>query len=119
MCAMPSADVKKSLVNSVHPRDDGEELNLKGLGYDQASHVLQQVLHKNHGINREFLIIAIDDQPPADEQDNLLLPISWQLTAARDEGLITQCLLLPSTNAIKFFVEFPVSETGTHVDQAT
>ncbi|NJN47035.1 MAG: hypothetical protein HC808_11750 [Candidatus Competibacteraceae bacterium] len=105
---MSSANVKNLLVHSVHPRDNGEQLDLKGLGYEQAQHVLQQVIQKNQGRKREFLIVSIDDKPPAGEQDNLLLPISWQLTAARDAGLITRCLLLPASNAIKFFVEFPV-----------
>jgi len=116
MCAMSSADVNL-LVNSAHPRDDGEELNLKGLGFEQAQHILQQVIQQNQGSNREFLTICIDDQPLAGAQDNLFLPISWQLTAAKDEGLITRCLLLSATNAIKFFVEFPVSNLGDNVEQ--
>ena len=119
MCAMSSAELNKLSVNSVHPRDDGEELNLKGLSYEQAQHVLQQVLQQNQGSLREFLIICIDQHPPAGEQDNLLLRLSWQLTAARDEGLITRCILLPATNAIKFFVEFPVPDSGEHPDQSS
>ncbi|MEE4377201.1 MAG: hypothetical protein V2J55_06775 [Candidatus Competibacteraceae bacterium] len=119
MCALSSADAKNLLANSVHSRDDGEELNLKGLGYEQAQQVLQQVIQQNQGSKREFLTICIDDKPLPGTPDNLLLPISWQLTEARDKGLITRCLLLPATNVIKFFVEFPVADVGENAEQAS
>jgi hypothetical protein len=118
MSAISLADMNSRRANSADPRDD-KELDLRGLNYEQAQPVLQQAIQQAQGENKAFLIICIDAQPLAGEQDNFLLPISWQLTEAREQGLLSRCHLLPAAEGIKFFVEFPDSASGNNADEAT